>query len=198
MTHATNYPLCWPEGFPRTPSQQRQRSQFKSTLSAALNNVDHSLKMFARDSGKKMSDITISSNCSLGNNKPVDCGVAVWFTWDGLSVCIPVDKYQKVEWNLQAIHYIIEARRTELKHGTLNLIRAAMKGLMALPPPPGKGWRAILGIQPDYTPPADALKKIYRDKISAAHPDRNGGDDTKSAEINVAYANACTELGYAQ
>lgn len=199
MTHATNYPLSWPEQFPRVPPQQRQRSQFKSTLNAALNNVEHSLKLFARDSGKKLTDITISSNVSLGNNKPVDVGVAVWFTWDGLSVCIPVDKYQKVEWNLQAIHYIIEARRVELKHGTLNLIRATMTGFLALPPPPKNDWRKLLGVAsgrdvPD--PSEETLKTLYRAAISKAHPDRNNGDNSLATEINVAYERAKKDLGY--
>jgi hypothetical protein len=56
---------------------------------------------------------------------PADPGVAVWFTWDGMQVCIAVDRYQKVASNLQAIHHIIEARRVELRHGTLALVRAS-------------------------------------------------------------------------
>jgi hypothetical protein len=66
----------------------------------------------------------LDPHASLGASRPSDPGVAVWFTWDGLGVCIAVDRYQTVEANLQAIHHIIEARRTELRHGTLALVRA--------------------------------------------------------------------------
>ena len=48
---ADKYPLTWPDGWPRTKSPGN--SQFKSTLASALKNVQKSLEMFARDSGKK-------------------------------------------------------------------------------------------------------------------------------------------------
>ena len=53
-------------------------------------------------------------------------------------MCIPVDRYNSVEANLQAIHHIIEARRVELRHGTLALVRASFTGFKALPAPAGQ------------------------------------------------------------
>lgn len=44
----------------------------------------HTLRKFADDSGKKLVDLSISSNVTLGVAAPADPGVAVWFTWDGL------------------------------------------------------------------------------------------------------------------
>jgi len=107
---AQAYPLTWPDAFPR--SKARQRSQFKTSLSSALTNVRKSLEAFGRDSGKPVTGIVLSSNVSLGNERPADPGIAVWFAWDGMSICIPVDRYEKPEENLQAIHHVLEARCT--------------------------------------------------------------------------------------
>ena len=109
----TAFPLTWPKQFPR--SKAVEKGQFKTTLAGALKNVQESLRRFSQDSGKKLENLTISSNCSLGTVRPADPGVAVWFVWDGLQVCIAVDRYASVEGNLQAIHHIVEARRVELR-----------------------------------------------------------------------------------
>lgn len=166
----TAYPLTWPQHFPR--SAKRETGQFRTTLNGALNNVQDSLRRFGQDSGKKVDGIVISSNVTLGSYKPADAGVAVWFTWDGLQVCIPVDRYATVEANLQAIHHIIEARRTELRHGTLALVRATFTGFKSLPAPPGQDWRTVLGVNGS----ADwkAAEKAYLRKRSETHPDRGG------------------------
>ena len=188
MTDA--YPLTWPQAFPRT--KIRTDSQFKSSLSAALANVQRSLAAFARDSGKPIASVVISSNCSLGNSRPEDPGVAVWFAWDGLQVCIPVDRYKKVEDNLQAIHHVLEARRTELRHGTLALVRATFTGFSALPPPTGaRSWRAVLGVGP--TAQLGAAENAYKEAAKTAHPD-NGGTHERMAELNAAIAQARREL----
>jgi hypothetical protein len=176
------YPLHWPPGFPRT--RIREKGAFKTTLTGALKNVDDSLRMFARDSGKKLDGLVMSSNVTLGMQRPEDSGVAVWFTWDGLGICIAVDRYLTVEANLQAIHHIIEARRVELRHGTLALVRATFSGFLALPAPTGKEWWQVLGVHQGAH--GEAVKAAYRKLASEHHPDR-GGDPARMAEINEAY-----------
>jgi DnaJ-domain-containing protein 1 len=113
--------------------------------------------------------------------------VAAWFTWSGESICIPVDRYQWPEENLQAIFHVIEARRTELRHGTLHLVKATMKGFKALPPPPGsKGrrpWNEVLGLPSSAS--KEAIERAYREKAKTAHPDA-GGSAEAMAEINRA------------
>ena len=96
---AQQYPLAWPESWHRTTSPAK--SQFKTSLTAAIDNVQGSLKRFAADSGKKVENVLVSSNVSLMERSPKDAGVAVYFTWDGISTCIAVDRYQKIEENLQ-------------------------------------------------------------------------------------------------
>lgn len=183
------YPLAWPQHFPRT--SEREAGRFKTSLSGALKNVETSLTLFGRDSGKAVGNIVLSSNITLGVNKPADPGVAAWFTWDGLSVCIPVDRYSSVEANLQAIHHVVEARRVELRHGTLALVRATMTGFTALPAPDREEhWSVILGVE--RTASREQIADAFRRKASQHHPDR-GGTDAQMARINAARAAAMRE-----
>lgn len=191
----TPYPLAWPETMPRT--KQREAGRFQTTLAKAISNVQSSLRLFASDSGKDLANIVISSNVTLGQNAPADPGVAVWFVWDGLSICIPVDRYQKVEANLQAIHHIIEARRVELRHGTLALVRATFTGFAALPAPDGgakRPWRTVLGIGPGLTRPVD-VDVAYKRLAKQRHPDAPGGSNAAMAELNRARDEALKEIG---
>lgn len=185
MTTATAYPLAWPDNMPRSVNLEADR--FKATLYKALENVKGSLNLFGKDSGREVSNIVISSNVTLGANNPKDCGVAVWFVWAGESVCIPVDRYNRVEANLQAIHHIIEARRVELRHGTLHLVKATMQGFKALPPPAGakarRPWTEVLGLRHDAS--KAHIEEAYRVKAKAAHPDA-GGSKEAMHEINEA------------
>lgn len=176
---ATAYPLTWPEGLPRTTT--KATSQFRTTLTAALKNVQTSIEAFARDSGKRAEGIVLSSNVTLGQQKPADTGVAAWFTWDGATRCIAVDRYPKVEDNLQAIHHILEARRTEMRHGGLHIVRQTFKGFIALPAP--EQWWQVLDL-PELATVAD-IEKAFRRLAPAAHPDR-GGSDAAMARLNAA------------
>lgn len=186
------YPLTWPDFIPR--SARRERGQFKTSLTSALDNVQTSLRRFGADSGKPLKDIILSSNCTLGVSKPADPGVAAWFTWDGDQVCIPVDRYDSAEANLQAIHHILEARRVELRHGTLALVKASFRGFRALPAPAGsQHWRDVLGVGPDVRDLARA-KTMYRALAARAHPDRPGGSHETMAALNAALAQAEAEL----
>lgn len=189
---STPYPLAWPENMPRW-KHARQTGAFKTTLAGAMSNVSDSLRRFGNDSGKGVTDVVISSNVTLGRNNPEDPGVAIWFKWDGLSVCIPVDRYSKVEANLQAIHHIIEARRTELRHGTLALVRATFTGFAALPSPGKRGWRQVLGILPDAAVSKTVIESFYRAAARRAHPDA-GGSNEAMAELNAARTAALKEV----
>lgn len=188
MTQA--YPLTWPETMQR--HKVREKGLFKTSLAGALKNVQTSLNMFGRDSGKALSNVVISSNVTLGESRPSDPGVAIWFVWDGMQVCIPVDRYMTVEGNLQAIHHIIEARRVELRHGTLALVRATFTGFMALPSPVGGHWSEVLGVGRSAS--AAEINAAYRDKARTAHSD-TGGSDAAMSRLNVARDQALNERG---
>jgi hypothetical protein len=192
----TAYPLSWPEGFPRTT--KREAGRFKTSLPAALKNVQDSLRLFGSDSGRNVGNIILSSNVTLGVAKPADPGVAAWFLWDGEQRCIPVDRYQTVEGNLQAIHHIVEARRVELRHGTLALVRASFKGFTpTLPAPRRKTWREALELD---TVPADrispeTIEHAHRRLMKTRHPDL-GGSTEAAAELNAARTEGLKEIGH--
>ena len=180
------YPLTWPPLFPRC--KVREKGSLKTTLAGALSNVEGSLKRFASDSAKKLDGIVMSSNVTLGVQRPEDPGVAVWFTWDGLGVCIAVDRYLSVEANLQAIHHIIEARRVELRHGTLALVRATFQGFLALPAPATeRKWWDVLGVAQRAS--AEEINAAYLRKRSATHPDKGGSVEAFN-EVEQAYRKA--------
>lgn len=188
------FPLCWPDRFPRTPAMSRQCSAFKTTLPNAIKNVQASLRKFAADSRRAMKDIVISTNAALGMDNPADSGVAVWFTWDGLQVCIAVDRYRKLAENLQAIHHVIEARRVELRHGGLEITRATFQGFLALPAPAPIEWWKVLEVSRDAT--ADEIRQRFRAKAMDAHPDK-GGTASAMAELTRARDAGLRERGAA-
>lgn len=186
------YPLTWPEGFPRTPKRLKG-DRFRTSLAGALNNVEAELRRFGEDSGKKIENLVISSNVTLGVQNPPDPGVACWFGWDGAQVCIPVDRYQRVEHNLQAIALIIEARRTELRHGGLAIVKATFAGFARLPGPAQKPWREVFGFGPTEEVSPLRLEGAYRTARSEAHPDKGGNADAFRA-IQKAYEAGKLEL----
>lgn len=180
------YPLHWPDAWPRTTTPAK--SQFKTSLGGALNNVEKSIELFAKDSGKKVTNVIISSNVTLGQQRPADSGVVAYFDWDDISTCIAVDRYSKVEENLQAIHHCIEAERTKLRHGGLNLVRAAFRGYAALPPPPsagGRPWWRVLDVSKDAT--SKVIEDAYKRRRVKYHPDKPGGDAQLFHEVQQAW-----------
>lgn len=182
------YPLAWPAGFPR--SKSREKSKFRTSFDDARKNVAKSLIAFGADSNKAISDPVLSTNVDmLGRVKDGDPGVAVWFVWDGMQICIPVDRYQSSAENLQAIHHVLEARRVELRHGTLALVRATFTGFLALPSPTSP-WET-LGLRPGAS--AAAIDEAYREKAKTAHPDA-GGSAAAMTALNQARDAAKREI----
>lgn len=180
------YPVAWPHGVPRTPPANRASTQFKTALGAALKNVTNSLRRFGETTAKPVSEIVISTNYTLGDQSPADPGVAVWFVWDEAERCIAVDRYPRIEHNLQAIHHVLEARVTEARHGGLRIVRQTFTGFLALPPPDqfaGKTCWEVLGIQPNA--PAERIAAAHRDLAKTRHPD-HGGDASDMATLNAA------------
>lgn len=187
MTEAPHpYPLCWPDTLPRKTGH-REAGSFKTALPGAMKNVQDSLRRFGALSNKPVSSVVISSNVTLGVNNPADPGVAVWFVWEGNQVCIPVDRYSTVAANVQAIHHVLEARCTELRHGTLSLVRATMKGFIALPAP--ESWRSILGFEPGATPDQEGIEIAYRMAAKKAGP-----NSPRLYDINRARDQALKEI----
>lgn len=77
-------------------------------------------------------------------------------------------RYSSVEGNLQAIHPIIEARRVELRHGTLALVRATFQRFKALPKPAGRSWWEVLSVPQDAD--RQTINAAWRRLSSQHHP----------------------------
>lgn len=193
----TPFPLAWPENMPRHKGQ-RETGAFRTALHPALENARKSLMAFGRETGSaiKEGDIVFSSNVGgLETRNLSDPGIALWFMWEGVQRCIAVDRYSTPAANLQAIHHIIEADRTKLRHGSISIVRASYKGFAAALPAPGaRGWRAILGIPADSAINKDVIEAAYREAAKSAHPDKAGGSNEAMAELNAAKARALKEL----
>lgn len=185
-----NYPLQWPGKVPRTKTPESSR--FRTSLFDALNNVEESLELLAKDSGKKIDNISFTSNVTLGQMHPDDPGVCVYFDWGGNQMCVPVDRYETPEENLQAIYHLIEADRTKLRHGGYEFVMAEKRGDMAmLPDPNQRDWREVLGINGETS--LEEVRKKYKQLAKQHHSDR-GGDDQTMAIINQAWDAAKKEL----
>ncbi|MBB4837261.1 hypothetical protein HNP52_000312 [Sphingomonas kyeonggiensis] len=185
---ATAFPLAWPFGLPRTEAGRRVASQFKTELPAALKNVQNSLRRFGEATGKAVSSVVISSNYTLGVSNPADPGVAVWFLWDGKERCIAVDRYPRLQHNLQAIHHVLEARVTEARHGGLRIVQQTFTGFVALPAPAdinGRTPAQVLGIDGRSFGREDVIA-AHRALAMKLHPDRQDGDGQAMADLNAA------------
>ena len=109
--------------------------------------------------------------------------------WDAISVAIPVDRYESIAANLTAVHHVIEARRTELRHGTLALVRATFTGFAALPAAAAR----LAGDPRQPRQPRRRRGRLSRE-ARAAHPDVPGGSHEAMASLNRAIAQARAEL----
>ncbi len=96
-----------------------------------------------------------------------------------------MDRYKKVQENLQAIHLIVESRRTELRHGGLHILRQAFAGFKALPERAGgKNCWDVLGIS--QTKNKDIINREYRELSKTRHQDVPGGSKEAFQELTEA------------
>jgi len=185
------YPLQWPDGVPRISAGRRLTSSpFRTAYDKAVENVAHSLAGFQKDSGVKIEHVVLSSNVDLINRAPADPGAAAWFLMDGQWVAFGVDRYARVEANVQAIHHIVEARRVELRYGGLAIVRQTFRAFVALPAPKRAHWTEVLHVPANATP--EQIERAFRHEAKTAHPD-SGGSDAAMAELNRARDEALKE-----
>jgi hypothetical protein len=121
-------------------------------------------------------------------SRPDDCGIAVYFTYEGEQVVFACDKWTTPEDNLQAIRKAIEAFRGLERWGVSDLLKRAFTGFKALPEQTsGIAWWNVIGVEKDAD--KDTVTAMYRNKAKIHHPDR-GGDNHKFTELNEAYEQA--------
>lgn len=197
MTEA--FPLQWPQGWPRTPDNQRQPSRFAPHgLTDEARYVEWELERLGA------THFVVSTNVELrrdglpysSRRQPEDPGVAVYFLLDGRQQCIPCDRWRKVEENTRAIWKSIEALRGLERWGAKSFVDAAFRGFEALPPPgsvvnggppANRAWWEVLEVAPDAS--QEIADAAYRTKARKAHPDA-GGSAEAMAELNQAIKEA--------
>lgn len=169
---------------PRTPAGKHISSPFRTSYAKAVENVIASLRGFSKDAGVRIDAPTLSSNVDfIGRFNGSDAGAAAWFMMDGQWVSFGVDRFPDVASNIQAIHHILEARRTELRYGGLAIVRQTFKAFYALPAPNTNPWHEILGVSASAS--LAEIDAAYRRLASERHPDK-GGSDAMMAELNAA------------
>ena len=127
--------------------------------------------------------------------EPDDPGAAVyWQEPTGPRKVMAIDLYNRVADNLAAIAATLEAMRAIERHGGAAILERAFTGFTALPPPIVAGmkrpWREVLGAHMARS----SVEAAYRGLASKYHPDREGGDAEKMAELNQARDEALKEL----
>ena len=193
MSEVSNYPLAWPIGKPR--AKHRERSRFRTTLGAAIKEVQHQVRLLG---GSKF---ILSSNLVMrldglpyaNQRQPSDAGVAVYFHYKQKPMCFACDRWLKVEDNMLATAKTIEALRGIDRWGTGSMVEQAFTGFQAIEPPKGTHWRDVLlsGQRGDAT--LAMAEVAYRSLAIKYHPDR-GGSAEKMTELNEAIAAARKEL----
>lgn len=192
MTEKINaYPLQWPPGWPRT--QQREQWRGQVTLPSALADLQKEARLLG------ITSLVLSSNVTLGSERPADPGVVAYGFYDKAQVAIPCDRWATVAGNVRAIAKTIEAMRGMERWGAKQMIRAMFQGFTALPGATAgqRDWRTVLGHDPASRPlqSREAIMARYRDLAAVRHPDKPGGSTEAMAELNVAKEQALKEIG---
>lgn len=213
----TAYPLAWPPGWKRTPSDQKAFGRFgvakKSNVGSWTTRGDLSIAEATRRLRDELGrmrvrddDLVLSTNLRLrldglprsDQRQPEDPGAAVYWNdpWSKAPRCMAIDCYTKVEQNIAALAATIEAMRAIERHGGAVVLERAFTGFTALPPPIVAGmkrpWREVFGFHPTSPVTAADVRERYRTRASTHHPDK-GGSTALMAELNQAREEALKE-----
>ena len=183
------FPLSWPQGWPRTRTQERSR--FTQTVASARDALFREVALMGG------ADIVLSSNLALrldglprsGQPQPADKGVAVYFYRRGRQMSFACDRWDAVEDNIHAIVKTIEAIRGIERWGASEMMERAFTAFERLAAPP-TCWN-VLGLRPNAS--RAEIDAAYRAKARKAHPDA-GGSDAAMAALNRARDDAYASI----
>lgn len=197
----TNYPLCWPDNWPRTKYPSRARFEEKTIafavtlltqevnrLNGTYANYDDPKVIVSTNLKPKLSGLPAG-----GQAQPQDKGAAVYFELRiqarKLPVALACDKWDRVEHNLYAIAKHIEALRAQERWG-VGRVEQAFRGYLAIPEKTsGVSWWVALGV--DHNATEDQVRARYLELSKVHHPDIPGtGDADKWMAIKQAFDQA--------
>lgn len=175
------YPLQWPVGWPITPNNKKKRAAFQTTLARARDGVIREARLL------KGHSIVISTNIPVRKDgelyyryrEPDDPGVAVYFIRDGKEVCVPCDKWDKVNDNLHAVELSISALRGLDRWGAKTMVDAAFRGFEALPAHDESKPDTVFAKHDYFTgcKTVDEIRKRRRKLSLDMHPDKEGNQE---------------------
>lgn len=195
MESTRNYPLYWPEGWPRSGFHKVARFDDHSVAEGRRMVADQ-VRLFG---GK---ELIISSNLELrldGNprsnqRQPEDRGVAIFFKRNDQDMALACDVYNTVEDNLWALCRTLDALRQIERDGSPSLINRAFKGFAQLPDPNAREWWQVLNLH--ETASNEEIKKSYFNLARQYHPDnKETGDDDLFRQVQSAYELAMGRKG---
>jgi len=163
------FPLEWPSGWKRTRDPQRAR--FDTTFSEARDEAIHELELLGAENIIINSDKPVRRDGlpKAGRKEPKDTAMVAYFTLNHQQQCIPCDKWDRTQDNMQAIRKSVEAIRGVARWGADEFVDAAFSGFKALPEPAvATPWMAYFGFQRTLSE-AD-LKEAYVRKAKLIGP----------------------------
>lgn len=183
----TVYPLQWPNGWPITPAISRVRNpSFKCDVPQALRQLEKEIRLLGGQ------NLVLSSNYTLGDQRPKEPGVVAYFQYEKTPVAIPCDRWAVIEHNIRAIALTIEAMRGMERWGAKHMIKAMFTGFKQLPASANgrRPWWQVFGLiaQPvknDAT--CDTIRAEFNRLAKLHHPDV-GGSHSEMIEVNEAWA----------
>lgn len=161
------YPLRWPDGWPRTPARDRDAGyKFKEGHSRNMVRLDTARRKLAEELvrlGTPNPVVSMSRGTGTGDNDSAqDPGVALYFTMNGREMAMACDRYETRATNMRSLGLAIEAMRQLERHGGGAMVERAFAGFAALPRPP-TCWE-VLGIAPGAS--EQAIRTAFKDKAS--------------------------------
>jgi hypothetical protein len=198
------YPLSWPSYVPRTKHRTRaafwsktrpnsvgyRGTQYK-TMTDALGSLQREM-----DNLLGASHMVLSTNVALrldglpraDQPKQMDPGAALYFNRNKQRLCMPCDKWDRVEDNIYAIAKHIEAMRGMERWG-VGTTEQAFAGYKALSE--GEKWWVVLKCDRDAD--TTEISKAFQLEAKYAHPDMPGGSHDAMSRLNAARDQAIAE-----
>jgi hypothetical protein len=123
--------------------------------------------------------------------QPGNPGVAVWFLWKKRQRCVPCDRWDRIQDNMNAIRHTVAAMRGIERWGTGEMLERTAQIFTALPPPGAETpWHEVLGVPAGAT--IEEIGRAYHLAAKELHPDRGGSTDAM-ARLNAARDRALRE-----
>lgn len=189
-----SYPLQWPAGYPRTARPAGNYKFYPQTFAGERQNLVIELHRM------KALNIVVSTNVPLkpdGNPyasyaKPVDVGVAVYFSIENKAMALCCDKWDTLEANMKALKMSVDAMRGLDRWGVSDILNRAFMGFKALPEKAaGFPWWEVLGVSRVCT--KEEVIEGYKNKSKIHHPNA-GGEPHKWQELQEAYEQGLKQM----